>query len=116
MKRVERSRPGLRFDTMAPIKITSKFELPPDGQAKEFAVADRMICIANVGGEYSAMDNVCPHRGGALGQGTVENGKIVCPWHGWQYDPKSGEAAHNPTAKVAVYQLKIEGEDVLVEL
>ena len=101
---------------MALTKIASKSDLPAEGQAKEFTVAGKIICVANVEGEYSAMDNVCIHRGGPLGQGVVEDGKIVCPWHGWQYDPKSGEAAHNPNAKVAVYPLKIEGEDVLVEM
>jgi nitrite reductase (NADH) small subunit len=38
----------------------------------------------------------------------IENGKVVCPWHGWQWDPKTGEAAHSANAKVAVYPLKIE--------
>ena len=97
-------------------KITSKSDLPAEGEAGEFTVGEKTVCIANVQGEYSAMDNVCLHRGGPLGQGMVEDGKIVCPWHGWQYDPKSGEVTHNPSAKVAVYPLRIEGEDVLVEL
>lgn len=101
---------------MSLIRIAAKSDLPADGQAKEFTAAGKIICVANVAGEYSAMDNVCLHRGGPLGQGVVEDGKIVCPWHGWQYDPKSGEAAHNPSAKVAVYPLKVDGEDVLVEM
>ena len=45
---------------------------------------------------YSAMENVCLHRGGPLGQGMIEGGKVVCPWHGWAWDPKTGEAAQNP--------------------
>src|SRR5229473_1510068 len=49
-------------------------------------------------------------------QGMIEGSKLVCPWHGWQWDPKTGEAAHNPSAKVAVYPLKIESGDVLVEI
>jgi nitrite reductase/ring-hydroxylating ferredoxin subunit len=46
----------------------------------------------------------------------IEGDKLVCPWHGWQWDPKTGEAAHNPAAKVAVYPLKIENGDVMVEI
>jgi len=69
-----------------------------------------------VNGFYRAMDNVCLHRGGPLGQGMIEGGKVVCPWHGWAWDPKTGAAEQNPNAKVAVYPLKIEGGDVLVEL
>jgi nitrite reductase (NADH) small subunit len=101
---------------MSFIKIATQSELPPDNTAKEFPCGDKTICIANVNGEYSAMDNVCLHVGGPLGQGMIENGKVVCPWHGWQYDPKTGEAVHNPKAKVAVYPLKVEGEEVMVEV
>ena len=75
-----------------------------------------MFCIANVGGTFSAMDNVCAHRGGPLGQGIIEGGKVVCPWHGWMWNPKTGEAAHSPEVKIAVYPIKIEGQDVLVEV
>lgn len=101
---------------MALTKIAQKSDLPPVGEAKEFTLGEKIICVANVAGEYSALDNVCIHRGGPLGQGVVEDGKITCPWHGWQYHPKTGEAGHNPNAKVAVYPLQIQGEDVLVDL
>jgi nitrite reductase (NADH) small subunit len=97
-------------------KLTTQSELPPINTAKEFPCGEKTICIANVNGACSAMDNVCLHVGGPLGQGMVENGKVVCPWHGWQYDPKTGEAAHNPKAKVAVYAMKVENGDVMVEL
>ncbi|MBV9610809.1 MAG: Rieske (2Fe-2S) protein [Acidobacteria bacterium] len=96
------------------IRACSKADLPPPGEAKEIPVAGRLVCIANVDGTISAIDNVCLHRGGPLGQGVIENGKLVCPWHAWQWDPKSGEAAHNPAARVAVYPIKVEGDDVYV--
>jgi nitrite reductase (NADH) small subunit len=98
------------------VKLTVQSELPPEGEAKEFPCGAKTICVANVSGAISAMDNVCLHRGGPLGQGMIEGNKLVCPWHGWQWDPKTGEAAHNPTAKVAVYPLKIENGDVLIEI
>ncbi len=97
-------------------KITTQSELPPANTAKEFPCGDKTICIANVNGEFTAMDNVCLHVGGPLGEGTIEQGKVVCPWHGWQYDPKTGQAAHNANAKVAVYPIKIENGDVMVEI
>jgi nitrite reductase (NADH) small subunit len=97
------------------IKLTTESELPVSGQAKEFPCGDRVICVANVNGTISAMDNVCLHRGGPLGQGAIEENKVVCPWHGWQWDPRTGEAAHNPTVKVAVYALKIENGNVMIE-
>jgi nitrite reductase (NADH) small subunit len=97
-------------------RIAGKAELPDEGEAREFNCGEKIICVANVNGEITAMDNVCLHRGGPLGQGVVDGDKIVCPWHGWQYVAKTGEAAHNPAAKLAIYPIKVEGDDVLIEI
>jgi nitrite reductase (NADH) small subunit len=98
------------------VKIASRAEMPPENEAREFSVGEKTVCVANVDGTLSAMDNVCLHRGGPLGQGIIADGKVICPWHAWAWDPRTGQAGHNPSAKVAVYPLKVEGEDVLVEL
>jgi len=98
------------------IRLTSQSDLPAEGQAKEFPCGGKVICVANLKGTISAMDNVCLHRGGPLGQGTIEGDKVVCPWHGWQWNSQTGEAAHNPAAKVAVYPIKIENGDVMIEV
>ncbi len=98
------------------VKLTTQSELPAINEAKEFTCGGKEVCIANVDGEYSAMENVCLHQGGPLGQGMIEKGKVVCPWHAWAWDPKTGEAAHNKNAKVAVYPMKIENGDVLIEI
>jgi nitrite reductase/ring-hydroxylating ferredoxin subunit len=97
-------------------KLTAQSELPPENHAKEFPCGGKVICVANVNGAITAMDNVCLHRGGPLGQGVIEGNKLVCPWHGWQWNPQTGEAVHNPAAKVAVYPLKVENGDVMIEL
>ena len=97
------------------VKLTAKSDLPAENEAKEFTLGDKIICVANVNGTISAMDNVCLHRGGPLGQGVIEGDKLVCPWHGWQWNPQTGQAVHNPAAKVAVYPLKIENEDVMIK-
>ena len=97
-------------------KLAQQSELPAANEAKEFPCGDKAICVANINGSYSAMDNVCLHRGGPLGQGMIDGGKVVCPWHGWQWNPTTGEAVQNPNMKVAVYPLKIENGDVLVEI
>jgi nitrite reductase (NADH) small subunit len=97
-------------------KLATQSALPAADEAKEFPCGEKIICIANVNGSYSAMDNVCLHRGGPLGEGTIERGKVVCPWHGWQWDPKTGEAEQDSKLKIAVYPLKIENGDVLIEI
>jgi nitrite reductase (NADH) small subunit len=96
------------------VKLTTTAELPPAGEAKEFEIGGKMVCVANTGDGCSAMDNVCLHRGGPLGQGVVDGNKIICPWHGWTFDVNTGAAIHDSTARVRVFPLKIEGDDVLV--
>jgi nitrite reductase (NADH) small subunit len=98
------------------IRACSKTELPPPGEAREITVAGRVVCFANVNGSISAIDNICLHRGGPIGQGVIEKAKVVCPWHGWQWDPVTGQAAHNPNARVAVYPIKLEGDDVYIQI
>jgi nitrite reductase (NADH) small subunit len=98
------------------VKVTTRSELPAEGEAKEFAVGDKTICIARVNGQYAALDNVCVHRGGPLGQGVIDRGKLVCPWHGWQFDVETGVPLQDPDLKVDVYALKLEGDDVLVRV
>lgn len=96
------------------IRLASVAELPAEGEVREYECAGRAYCVSRVNGQLSALDNICLHEEGPLGQGTIEDGKLVCPWHAWQYDPLTGKLAHAPDQGVAVYALKIEGDDVLV--
>lgn len=96
------------------VRICGKAELPPPGQAREFEAGERIVCVANVNGTISAMDNECPHHGGPLGQGTIEKGKVVCPWHAYAFDAATGIASHDDRLRVTLYELKTEGDDVLV--
>jgi len=97
-------------------KLTTQSELPAENEAKEFKCGEKEICVANVNGTISAMDNICLHRGGPLGQGMIANGKLICPWHAWAWDPQTGQSAHDRNVKLAVYPLKIENGDVMIEI
>ena len=99
------------------VKICTKAELPGEGQAKEFAApGGRALCVANVGGEITAMDNECPHNGGPLAEGWIEEGKVICPWHTWAFDRHTGVADHSPGTRVPVYEVKVEDGDVLAKV
>lgn len=98
------------------VRICSRAELPPEGEAREISVRDRTLCVATVNGQATAIDNVCPHRGGPLGQGIIEEGQVICPWHAWAFDLKTGICSHNGHAKVEVFKILLDGEDVVVEL
>ena len=96
------------------VKLTTVSELPPEGEAKEFEINGKMICVAHTMEGCAAMDNVCLHRGGPLGQGVVDGNKVICPWHGWAFDANTGASIHNPAVRMKVYPLKIEGEEVFI--
>jgi nitrite reductase (NADH) small subunit len=97
------------------VKICSKRELPPVGQMKEFSAGVMPLCIANVAGVIRALDNECPHRGGPLAEGMIEDGKIVCPWHAWAFDAATG-ASDSSQERVAVFPVSVEGEEVFVKI
>ncbi|HEX4021576.1 MAG TPA: Rieske (2Fe-2S) protein [Acidobacteriaceae bacterium] len=98
------------------IRLCAKADLPAEGQAKEFPVQDKVLCVAMIGGKAMAINNVCPHRGGPLAEGTFEDGKVVCPWHQWEIDLATGAVTHSPETKTDVYPLTITGDDVVVEI
>jgi nitrite reductase/ring-hydroxylating ferredoxin subunit len=88
----------------------------PAGSARTGSVNGREIALFNVGGKIYATTNTCPHAGGPLGEGDLEGTVVTCPWHGWQFDVTTGASPVNPKAKVPTYEIKIEGEDVLVKV
>ena len=68
------------------------------------------------GGKFSAVQSVCAHQGGPLGEGKVVDGCITCPWHGYQYKPEDGQSPPPYTEKITTYELRIEGDRVLLNL
>ena len=60
-------------------------------EVKAVVAAGRSVCLARTEKGLGALDNRCPHQGGPLGEGTIEDGWLICPWHGYEYDPMTGE-------------------------
>jgi len=98
------------------VRICSESELPPEGEVAEFTVQGRALCVAHIGGAVAVLDGVCPHEGGPLGEGIVEDGKVVCPWHGYPFDVHTGATEQDPDLKVEVLESSLVGGDVLVKL
>ena len=76
----------------------------------------RQLCVANDGGRLAAVDNVCPHRQGPLAEGWMEDGRVVCPWHAWAFDLRTGEAEHDSAERVAVFAVEVRGDEAMVGL
>ena len=98
------------------VRVCGLAEAPAAGQVMEADAAGVMVCLANVEGELSAVDNVCPHRQGPLGQGWLEGESVVCPWHSWTFHLKTGVGEFPAKTKIDVFPVKIEGGEVLVNL
>ena len=98
------------------VRLCAVKEAPAEGAVAEFDVQGTGVCLAKVGGEFAAVDNLCPHRQGPLGQGWIEGGAVVCPWHSWTFDLKTGEAEFPVNERVKVFPVKVEGGDLLVEI
>jgi len=79
-------------------------------------VGEKIVALFNVDGEFYAIDGVCPHAGGPLGQGMLRKNIVTCPWHGWQFDVTTGKAVMNPNAGVGCLRTEVQGEEVYVEL
>lgn len=87
----------------------------PEGKVATVTVNNHDLCLANVKGEFYAIENRCPHRGGQLADGTLFNTTVVCPLHAWDFDVRSGVSDYNPKDKVATYTVKVEEGEVKID-
>src|SRR3989338_2757421 len=96
-------------------RVAGTSDLKP-GENKVVNVNGIDVALFNVDGEFFAIGNTCPHRGGPLGEGFLEEDVVTCPWHGLRFNVKTGVSPVIPTAKVAAYKVKVEGTEVMVAL
>ncbi len=82
------------------------------GQVRVVMAGDRRLALCNVGGTFYAIDDVCTHDGGPLGEGHMVDGQVECPRHGARFDVKTGRAVRFPAVlPVKTYTVEvIDGE------
>jgi nitrite reductase (NADH) small subunit len=98
------------------VRICSQAELPAAGEAKEFTAAGHVFCVANVDGTVAVLDGVCPHQEGPLGEGTVKDGRVVCPWHSYAFDARTGATEDDPDLNAKVFEAVVENGELRVKL
>ncbi len=86
----------------------------PEGARKIVKVGNLSIGVFHYDGEWYAIGNNCVHRGGPIATGDLENGTITCPWHGYEYNIKTGELLADPKARLPVYQVVVHAGEVSV--
>ena len=77
-------------DNLTWYKVLDLDELP-EGRVKSVTAGHHQLAMTHYDGQYGALDNRCPHQGGPLGEGSIENGLLRCPWHGWDFCPLDGK-------------------------
>jgi nitrite reductase (NADH) small subunit len=90
-------------------------DIPP-GAVRSVQVDDQAIAVANVDGEFFATQHACLHLEGPLGEGRLEGKTLSCPWHGWQYDVRTGKNEFDHAIRLQTFEVKIERGEVQVAL
>ena len=97
------------------VKVAQVSDLKP-GDMTMTKIDKLEVMVANIDGEFYALDNFCPHEGWALHEGILEDGCVECPGHSYFYDLKTGHRTGVPSEKVTTFPLKVEGDDILADI
>ncbi|HXE75833.1 MAG TPA: non-heme iron oxygenase ferredoxin subunit [Candidatus Xenobia bacterium] len=99
------------------VKVATRAELAGLQGGKLVQAAGQNLALFNVGGNYYAIENTCPHRGGPLAEGPVAGEVVTCPWHGSSFNIKTGAVLSGPADRgVKSFPVQVSGDDVEVEV
>lgn len=88
----------------------------PEGKGESFTVGNRTVAVFCEGGQYFAIDDVCPHQGASLGCGEVWEGVVACPWHAWRFSIRDGTWCDNPRIKIDAFDVRVVGDEIQVKV
>ena len=98
------------------VKVANASEIPP-GEMTIVEIDGKEVAIANVNGEFRAFQNECTHKGGPLGEGILTGDVVECPFHGGQFNVKTGEVVQAPPSEpIAIYAVQVDGDDIKVQM
>ncbi|WP_298544558.1 thiamine pyrophosphate-dependent enzyme [uncultured Aquimarina sp.] len=95
-------------------KVLDNKDRLPEGRVQTVTAGHQGVCLTHYKGKFSALDNRCPHQGGPLGEGSIENGLLRCPWHGWDFDPCTGLPPGGYDDGVTTFEVKEDGDAIFV--
>jgi nitrite reductase (NADH) small subunit len=100
---------------MPAVKANALAEVPP-GTVAEFEHDDNTYAICNVAGAIHCVDGICPHADGPLAQGALHGAILVCPWHGWEFDVRTGVCEADASCQLKTYQTVVENGHIYLQL
>ncbi|MEW7290370.1 thiamine pyrophosphate-binding protein [Aquimarina sp. 2304DJ70-9] len=95
-------------------KVLNNKDKLPEGRVQTVTAGHQGVCLTHFEGKFSALDNRCPHQGGPLGEGSIENGLLRCPWHGWDFHPCTGLPPGGYDDGVTTFEVKEENDAIFV--
>jgi nitrite reductase (NADH) small subunit len=93
------------------VRIAELQSVPP-GEARVVTVGRYEVALFNVDGNYYALENACPHQGGPIADGWVENLTVTCPWHAWCFDLRTGSLTMGDFALIPRFEVRVEQDGV----
>jgi nitrite reductase (NADH) small subunit len=100
---------------MPSVKVQALDQLPP-GSLIEVEVRGSVYALCNVSGQVRCLQGTCPHAGGPLGQGNLDGEQIVCPWHAWGFDSRTGVADGDEDLHVQTFPVSVISGEIFIDV
>ncbi len=98
---------------MAFVTVARVEDVPP-GTVAHVRAGEEEIAVANVDDEFFATQGHCLHLKGPLGDGKLDGTVLTCPWHGWQYDIRTGLNEFDHAIELRTYEVRVEDGEIKV--
>jgi len=99
------------MDGFVKVGTVSEFR---EGRGRSVRFGDRHVAVFRTGGAWYALQDGCPHQGASLADGQLDGDDVICLRHDWRFDLGSGRSSHRSGACAKAYDVRVEGDDVLV--
>jgi nitrite reductase/ring-hydroxylating ferredoxin subunit len=93
------------------VRVAELTSVPP-GKARVVTIGRYEVALFNVDGNYYALENACPHQGGPIAEGWIENLTVTCPWHAWCFDLRTGGLTLGDFAQIPRFDVRVEQDGV----
>lgn len=93
------------------VRVAGPEALPP-GSARAVQVGRYEVALFNVGGDFYALENACPHQGSPIVDGHIEGRTITCPWHAWCFDLRTGSLTLGDFAMIPRFDVRVQPDGI----
>jgi nitrite reductase (NADH) small subunit len=99
-----------------PLLEVGRLEDLQPGTSMEAIVGVDTYVVCHHEGTIHALEGLCPHRNGPLGAGNFADGRVICPYHGWEFDCVSGEYDMNPAVKLKKFPVEVHNGTIYIQI